>query len=301
VTTSYPARILERRSYPGLLGIRFWDVGAGAQVRDHELEVRARSPEGKVVDAKVNRSGVWFYPDLPGVSSALVDELFGQGSPPSSLGRRFRVSVAEPILRRRTFQPIEFDVDAPVDGGLYDWPFGGTETGAGSPPPSGYVPLFSLASRVTPTGRLVVRAELWDTRERPAAFALLEITCDGPSGQETFVGLADAKGAVAVFLPVPFVPLGAPKTPAALRTWMVGVRVSYAPSLTVDRSPPADAPLTLDTILAQRGTAPARAFAARDPDRLLVSATLGLSESLALTTVGLPPEAAGRLLVEPSP
>lgn len=301
MTSTDPVRVLERRSTPGLLGIRFWDVGAGVAVRNHALTVSARSREGARVDAIVNRSGVWFFPALPGVNPAVVASRFEAGVLPATLARPYRVSVGEPLSAPHSFQPADFEVEAPIDGGLYDWPYGGTEAGSGSPPPAGYVPLFSQAGRSTPSGRLVVRAELWDTRGRPAAFALLEVTAEGGSGPETFLGLADERGAVVVFLPVPFVAPGSPRVAAALRTWAVGLRVSYAPSLTLDRSPPEALALpSLDRILAQRSAAPATAFAARQPELPLTTATLHASEPLILRTAGLPPDAASRLLVEPS-
>jgi len=297
--------VLERCTLPALLGLRFWDVGAGALVEDG-LAVRVQNSLGTTVDATQNRSGVWHFPKLPGISAADVARVVAAGGSVAELARPFNVRVSDGASR---FQPVQFELMGPAVGGLFAWPYGGLQLDTGSPPGSAPapVPLFSSPGRVAPAARLTVRADLWDIeRDRPAAWALLEVSAPSASGVETFLGLANERGSVCVFLPMPFLPVDGSNVAIAARTWNVEVRVAYAPSLTLDAMTPSGVlvePPGLDAILAQRELEPASAFATRSPDALLSSAVLTSRQPLVLQTQPFAVESRLQsfLLVRPAP
>jgi hypothetical protein len=95
------------------------------------------------------------------------------------------------------------------------------------------VPLFPAPARPTPPGLGVVRAELRERAAgRPAGWALVTARADG----ESYVGLADARGMVVIFLPYarPLPPLvgSPPYGGAALDqlSWPVRIEVFYQPA-----------------------------------------------------------------------
>jgi hypothetical protein len=288
---------VEHQAYPGTLGLRFWDVGAGAPVRDG-LSVSATAESGAVALAVANRSGVWQFPALPGVNTVDVLRALEAGESLASLQRSFVVNVED---RAGRFHRTSFGVSAPVIGGLFEWSHGGIEP-EGSPPRPTAVPLFSTASRPAPPGLLTVRADLWDIdRSAPAAWGLLEIDAPGASGKERFIGLAGENGSVQVFLPVPFIPQDGSRIPASARTFGLDVRVSYAPSLAVSSASGAAAPgiPSLTTVLSQRDVAAAEPLSRTYPDVVLAAATLRAVEPLLLATdpAGLEPRLTSRLLL----
>jgi hypothetical protein len=305
-TTETGVRVLDRPVWPGLFGVKFWDVAAGAAVQDG-LIVQARSRSGKVVDAVQNRCGVWHFPELPGINSVDVGRALAEGA---SLSASSRPVVVRVVDAARRFQTTEFDAVVPIAGGLLDWPQGPCLAGEESPLGAGRVPLFSRTSRSAPPGHSSVRADLWDVdADRAAAWALLEISVAGPSGPLRFLGLSDERGSAVTFLPAPFVPVDGVRMPAALRTWDVAVRIAYAPAFTTDLDPDASRGLpSLDAILAQYEAPDARVFTRRSPDVVLAAPggwpePLRAIEPLILRTepAGLEPRHRSFLLIQPAP
>ena len=307
IGTDSKVRVLDRPFLPALFGARFWDVAAGVHVQDGLL-VQARSKRGQVVDAVQNRSGVWHFPRIPGINSFDVGQALLDGTSLAKFSRSVLVRVVDSARR---FQTIEFEAAVPVEAGLFDWPHSPITTDDGSPLGTGPVPLFSRSSRPAPSGHLSIRAELWDVdANRAAAWALLEVSVAGPWGPLRFFGLADEGGAATVFLPVPFVPVDGVRMPAAARSWEVGVRVAYAPSVVEAPLGPSDGvaePPRFDAILAQYHAPDAQIFVSRSPDVVLASSPwrepLRLIEPLILRTenIGLEPRLRSRLLIQTAP
>ncbi len=211
------------------LGIRFWDPALDAPVTDG-LTVIAY-PEGArrlARTAFLTAGGVYAFRDLPGLHD--YEHPPGDTPAPASLPaqRRFVIEVNDADDR---FLPVCFYLDAPIRGVFPQQ----TATSLGGTAPGFF--LFSASTRATTPVLATVRAELREridaTHDRPAAHALLEITT--PDG--VAIGLADARGAVAVLLPYPVftvAPAGAssliPSSTGPEQSWAVGVGVRYQPS-----------------------------------------------------------------------
>lgn len=220
---------LEPLTVVTLFGIRFWDAAHDRAVRDG-LRVTARpaGAPGPVVTAFTTASGVYAFQDLPGLQAL---EYPRAGAPPvSAAPKRF---VVEVIDRAARFVPIAFEVELPL---TYKGVFVGP---ASDSPPAGERPgfyLFSAPTRSVSPGLAAVRAQLVDhDTEAPAAHAVLEVQVEG---RETWYGLADERGAVAVLFPYPPItttlgdsPPPAPQIPLQEQRWPLSVRVRYGPAV----------------------------------------------------------------------
>jgi hypothetical protein len=233
-------RLVETITRFAPLGIRFWDVAAARPVRDG-LRIVAW-PEGSLgegIPAFRTVSGVYAFSRLPGLEAVEWGEVATSGPDVIPLQRRFVVAVDDPA---RWFVPVAFLVDLPrEERGIY------RPAGAGSLPdnPVPGFPLFSAPSRPVMASVAVVRAQLEDELTgQAAAHAVLEVDIDG----ETWLGLADETGAVAVHFPLPpfHHPLAGSFPEGALPLheygWDVSVRLRYAPG-TVQWAPEAGLPL----------------------------------------------------------
>lgn len=216
------------------LGLTFWDPLARSLVADG-LTVVARL-EGKAsprATGAVNRSGVWTFHTLPGLGA---DFLRGAGdaafwaSDEAKQKHRYVIEVDDPLGR---FVPFQLTVEAPRRG-LYPWPL---PAGLAVPGlPQGAVPLFSAATRPVPAGMAAIRAELWDPAATtppgseepggPAAWALVSASVGG----STEIGLADARGRVALVFPSPAPLDTVPKVRLTDQRWPVTLSVKYAPA-----------------------------------------------------------------------
>ncbi len=233
-------RVVDTVTRFSTLGVRFWDDATSRPITDG-LRVRAW-PEGSPrseTTAFRTMSGVYAFLNLTG----LRDVEFGDApmSGPEVLPSQRRYVVAVDDVGEN-YVPVAFLADLPrVKRGVYP------AADSGSPPesPVGGFVLFSSPSRSVPGEIAVLRAQLESTKaSTPPAHALVEVAVDG----ETWLGLADANGTVAVYIPVPTFhhtlngsfPEGG--VPLHEHTWSLTVRVRHEPEALVE-APEARLPL----------------------------------------------------------
>lgn len=218
-----PMAALEVTTHRTLFGLRFWDAATDRQVM-HDLQVKAwpEALPSRVLAGVRTASGNYAFQGLPGLRALEA----GEGDAPAT--RPFVVSVRDGARR---FLDAAFTVDLPLSyAGLYlvDAP----ESVPGGNPPGVY--LFTAPWRRPPPGFAVVYAQLvkWEGGAA-AAFAVLELDVGG----QTWVGMADEAGQVAVVLPWPQLegdvvssPPGGDLIPLTEQSWPVTARVRYQPS-----------------------------------------------------------------------
>ena len=278
--------VIERQTTFTPLGIRFWDPATNSQV-SHGLRVRAwpDGATGPVREAFRTASGVYAFQGLPGLRTVEYPTHNG-GSTSPPVGQRFVVAVED---QQRRFLPVVLRVDAPFTG-IYP-------TALAASPPGEALPGFYLFSAPwrTATALAVVRADLVrESSGEPAAFAVLEV-----DGQESGVwhGIADERGSVAVFFPIPpfQATLGSsppgPQAPPQEQQWQVTARVLYEPAH-LETPAGADVP-DLRTVLTQAGGVVWAAAGGASAAQL--NATLSFGQDLTLRTTGL---ADTRLLID---
>ena len=273
--------ILERQTIFTPLGIRFWDPATDSQIT-HGLQVQAwpDGATGPVRTAFRTASGVYALQGLPGlrdVEYPPVSSSGGLASPP--LAQRFVVAVED---HQRRFLPAVMRVEAPFIG-IYP-------TALAASPPGEALPgvyLFSAPWRAATT-LAAVRADLVrESTGEPAAHTVLELDVED-SG--VWYGIADARGSVAVFFPIPpfQATLGSsppgPQAPPHEQLWQVTARVLFQPSHL--ETPAGAASPDLRTILTQAsGVVWASASGAPAAE---FEATLAFGQDLILRTAGLP-------------
>lgn len=278
--------VIERQTIFTPLGIRFWDPATDSQVA-HGLAVRAW-PDGAtepVRSAFRTASGIYAFQGLPGLR-AVEYPANGGGSASPPAGQRFVVAVED---EQRRFLPAVLRVDAPFVG-IYP-------TAVTGSPPDAALPgvyLFSAPWRRT-AGLAAVRAELVrESTGEPAAWAVLELDV-AQSG--VWHGVADQRGSVAVFFPIPpfQATLGSsppgPQASPQEQQWQVTARVLFQPSH-LETPAGAEQP-DLRTILTQAGGV-VWATAGGAPAAEL-DATLAFGQDLILHSAGL---ADTRLLID---
>lgn len=159
------------------------------------------------------------------------------------------------------------------------------------------VPLFSAAARAPLPGLAVIRGELWDRlHDRPAGWAMVTASTDDAA---TYVGLADARGMVTLFVPyasaLPPLQGSPPHGAGDQLTWPLVVQVFYQPAqqqavpglgwpetrsiLEQDRAEVYDTPLS------------------HGPS---ITRSLRFGQDLVISTEGLDPPHRSRLLVDPA-
>ena len=278
--------VIERQTTFTPLGIRFWDPATNSQV-SHGLRVRAwpDGATGPVREAFRTASGVYAFQGLPGLRMVEYPTNNG-GSTSPPVGQRFVVAVED---QQRRFLPVVMRVDAPFTG-IYP-------TALAASPPGEALPGFYLFSAPwrTATALAAVRADLVrESSGEPAAFAVLEV-----DGQESGVwhGIADERGSVAVFFPIPpfQATLGSsppgPQAPPQEQQWQVTARVLYEPAH-LETPAGADVP-DLRTVLTQAGGVVWAA--AGGASAVQLNATLSFGQDLTLRTTGF---ADTRLLID---
>jgi hypothetical protein len=227
-STTRTWRSVERFSIIAPLGIRFWDPAFDVPV-DDGLTVTAY-PDGArwpATNASRTPGGIYAFRGLPGLHH--IEYPTGDPEGPGSLpaAGRFQIEVTD---RASRFLLVCFFVDAPSNG---VFPTGLTSSSSIAAPPGFY--LFSAPARSVTPLVAVVRAQLSERlnqlNEQPAAYAVVEI--DTPDG-DTWIGLADDRGTVAVLFPYPtFARPSSPSlpAPASQQSWPITVRVRYQPSV----------------------------------------------------------------------
>jgi hypothetical protein len=222
-------QVLEELTWVAPFGVRFWDVtattpaGAGLTVMAYPNGFPdLRSAAG------VNRTGVYFFRDLPGmrrVENGSGDQNFWNANPPRI---PFTVEVSDPLNR---YLPYQFSVLLPAHGlyGLAGSPLSSTLT-----PDATWLPIFSAPARELSGPSAVIRTVLQnDVTHTAAAWALVTAQLAGSS---VMTGLADDRGVVSLTLPYPEPrnsPFASPLGPGSLKlsdqTWPLTISVFYRP------------------------------------------------------------------------
>ena len=207
--------VLEGVQRNAALGVRFWDPATQSTAIDGlSVEVYPRANPRARTAARPNRGGVYVAHEVRG----LRDFEFDPSDPAqlwSVVAKGYRVEVRDPEDR---YLPIAFDADLPARG-LFAWaapwlspPFSPPLSppqavtlplSSGSPPQFllDRIPLFSAPSRPVPDPLAVVYAQLRDAVSGAAgAWWVLGVSI---GGTERGLGLADARGRVAVIFPYP--------------------------------------------------------------------------------------------------
>lgn len=193
--------ILDRFSRIAPLGLRLRDVATG-QIAAGQFEVSAAAPGGRAQVLARNGVAVWFASRLPGLRDADLD--------PASVGsvpvRSYALSVDDPL---GDFLPLRLDIALPHRG-LYAWdgwsalaqtPLAPLRDEPGGEPCPDALPLFSAPARDAPLGYAAIRGQLRRLdNDEPAAWTLITVEQDGTVRG---IGLADAEGRFAVFMPWP--------------------------------------------------------------------------------------------------
>jgi hypothetical protein len=261
---SFTAQDVVTRVAP--IGIRLWDVQAGAAAED--LEVAFQPAIGPSRFAIRTPSGVHTLADLPGLAVAER----GLGDPPywyrPPVEGSFRLTVRDPLSR---YLPMDLDVHVPVRG-LYRPLCGFPELDAP------VVPVFSGPARPVPAGFAVVRAELELASGGPASWARLDVVLP-PDGLRSR-GVADGQGRVAVVFPYPEPPIP-PLASLLAAEWQLGVEAYFGVGSPRAAVSGAEEPPEVCDVLRQR---PAQVLAA--DQQQLTQATLLFGRELVLRTAG---------------
>jgi hypothetical protein len=277
------ATILERITLPAPFGVVFRDIATGMRV-DEGLAVTLTGAGGRSVPVAVNRSGVWFARNLPGVADAVLSDTADW----TTLGRDYRLEVRDTLGR---FLPLAVTVRLPHRG-LYAWPgWSALPRPLLMPlvdvPPNGtiadgWLPLFSAATRSIPAPMAEVRATLVDrTRGDPAAWALVTASHDG---RTRGLGMAGADGQIALFFPYPPLPQpGVADSPPAITDYRWPLTLAaYTQALPPGATPDLAA-------LAAQLTHPATLYAATtEPPEALPAQAVSLGRALTLRTTATP-------------
>jgi len=290
------AILLDRILIHGVLGLRFWDE-ATEQMVDAGLRIAAAPAgwTGPWVQGTANRSGVFAFHRLPGLSSTPFEKPDGR--------RAYVVEVRDELERFLAFRftahaagQVMTSLESVAASPL-------TTTGSPLARNAG-IPLFNTAARPIPAGMAVIRAELHDAtspepERTPAPFARLTVDIPGVDGAPDMsaTGLADERGRATIILPHPApaeVPLGSPLTspsasdtiPLSAQTWPVLLSAGYA--ITDEPEAPMDLDVVLSAPAADLATIAAGPFAASLPFTLAYGLGLVEEEATAPTPRWVP-------------
>jgi hypothetical protein len=211
--------VLDTVSRTAPLGARLWDLTTDQPVVEG-LELR-EIVSGAV--ASPTPRGVFVLHDVPRTA---FDE-FGSGNAAfwtaaESAAQTVTLEVADRLER---YLPFRFEATLPTRELFAKVCRRGN---AATHPVVPGVPLFSGPGRSRPAGLAAVHADVVDKATGgPAPFAVFELSAAGGPKQ---LGIADAAGRLALFLPYPEVPAGAGTGPL---TWKLTVSVRYRPASTI--------------------------------------------------------------------
>lgn len=234
----FPFPIIEKISLVAPLGLCFHDAATGERIADGlsvSVYPAAATISKKKSAAFVNRSGVYVLHKVPGLGEftrGTGDADFWKENPPQ---KPYTVEVFDHESR---FQPFRFTVELPVKG-IYQW--------ENIPPTSpnrkiSSVPLYSAPTRKTLGGMAVVRAELRESEEKAASFAVLEARFNSDLVAR---GIADREGRIVLMFPAlspqnnPFTspPTDATRVSLADQKWDLDFSIRYEPK-SLESAPP---------------------------------------------------------------
>ena len=226
---SFP--IIEKLSLVAPLGLCFHDAATGERVIDGlsvSVYPAAQSKRKKRTEAFPNRSGVYVLHKADGLGEftrGAGDSDFWSENPPQ------KSFIAEVFDNQNRFQPFRFALKLPVKG-IYQWenipPFSPNKKLSS-------IPLYSSPSRASLGGMSVIRAELRETEEKAASFAVLEAHFNGNLIAR---GIADREGRIVLMFPAlsPLQnPLSSPpnatRVTLAEQKWNLDLTLKYEPDV----------------------------------------------------------------------
>lgn len=227
-------QIIESFSLVAPLGLCFHDAATGERIGDGlkvEVYPLSQTPWKKRNRALPNRVGVYVLHNAYGLKNfpfGKGDADFWQANPPN---KSYIVEVTDELNR---FQPFQFTVELPIKG-IYQW----ESIPVSSPSNNLYsIPLYSAPTRLPLAGMSVIRASLFETDEKPAAFAVLEARFEGSLIAR---GIADGQGRIALIFPSlspqnnPIVspPAQATRISLAEQKWDLDLTLKYQPNIFV--------------------------------------------------------------------
>lgn len=230
--------LIERYSIVAPLGVCFHDTATGERVLDG-LDVAAYpSNFGKwknKTSLRPNRHGVYVLEQIKGLEDfcrGFGDKEFWSNNQPEN---PYIIQVSDSLQR---FQPFQLTLDLPVRG-IFKW----ENIPSVSPNKSlESISLYSAPTRKISGGMSVVRAQLQEVGEVPAAFAVLEARFNGILIAR---GIADGDGQIVLVFPSPAPqsnPIVSPPTnetrvTLAEQNWNLDLTVKYQPTI-FQTSPP---------------------------------------------------------------
>lgn len=210
------------------LGLLFRDSGSGEVVPHLSVTVAHVSAPQRRYATKVNRLGVYYAANLPGLREAEFgagDDNYWANLPAQA---DFIVEVTDPSGR---FLPCQFAVRAPFRG--FAVPACVSALAPIGPPRDG-IPIFPSVAHAVQAPMAAIRAELWNAGNgTPAAWALVTASS---AGRLLARGMADEMGRVLILLPYPAPADGGGPSgaigrvpPLTKQSWPVTLAVHYAP------------------------------------------------------------------------
>ena len=193
-------RNLDTLVYRSPLGYRFIDPALDLPVTDGLVVTARPLVGGPTIKAQQNGEGIYLFGRLPGVPADGVWPADSPAAPPLE----FLIEVQDRLSR---FLPVATVVSLPAAESLKEF-F-----------------LFSAPTRRESTGLGVIRGQLWDqSADQPAAYGVLE--AEDQDG-ETWYGVADDRGCVALLFPYPVFGTSQTGSPPGSTTVLMGQGWSY--------------------------------------------------------------------------
>lgn len=235
----FPLQKIEALSIVAPLGLCFHDAATGERIADG-LDISLypetqKNTEKNRTNAFPNRVGVYVVHKAPGLEDftrGAGDDEFWQDNPPN---KSFIAEVYDSLNR---FQPFQFTLKLPVKE-IYKW-----ESIPQTSPNKNLesIPLYSAPTRKITGGMSLIRAELRESVEKPASWAVLEARFNS-----TLVarGIADRDGQIVLMFPAlspqskPFTspPSNATRVSLADQKWNLDLTIKYQPNI-FQTSPP---------------------------------------------------------------
>ena len=227
----FPTPTIEKLSIVAPLGLCFHDAATGERVLDGLSVTVSRDTKSvwkKRTQAAPNRSGVYVLHTADGLEEftrGAGDAEFWLNNPPQ---KSFIVEVSD---NENRFQPFKFTVKLPVKG-IYRW--------ENIPPVSpnntiSSIPLYSAPPRKVSGAMSVIRAELRESVEKAASFAVLEARF---AGNLIARGIADRDGQIVLIFPalappnnLLTSPPNAVRVSLAEQSWNLDFTVKYQPAI----------------------------------------------------------------------
>jgi len=234
----FPVPNIEKLSLVAPLGLCFHDAATGERVIDGlsvSVYPAAQTIWKKRTEARPNRSGVFVLHKADGLGDFMRgagDAEFWQNNPPQ------KSYIVEVFDNESRFQPFQFTLKLPVKG-IYGWENIPSVSPNKSAPS---IPLYSAPTRKVLGAMSVIRAELRESNEKAASFAVLEVRFNGNLVAR---GIADRNGQIVLMFPAlspqnnPFTspPSDATRISLAEQKWNLDLTLKYDPTV-FQTSPP---------------------------------------------------------------